>query len=231
MKGNPLKLKRTIALAASTAVAVGGSVALAAPAQASTVWDAVAQCESSGNWSINTGNGYYGGLQFSASTWKAFGGHQYASNAHLATKAQQIAIAQKTLAVQGPGAWPTCSKKAGLTKANGGANAAAPAPAKAETKKAAPEKAETKKAAPKKAETKKAAPKASTQKTAPKRATTVKSVATTGKRFITVKAGDTLSQLAATHGVQGGWKTLWSLNQAEIRNPDLIFVGQEIAIG
>ena len=226
-----MKLKRTIALAASTAVAVGGSVALAAPAQASTVWDAVAQCESSGNWSINTGDGYYGGLQFSASTWKAFGGHQYASNAHLATKAQQIAIAQKTLAVQGPGAWPTCSKKAGLTKANGGANAAAPAPAKAETKKAAPEKAETKKAAPKKAETKKAAPKASTQKVAPKRATTVKSVATTGKRFITVKAGDTLSQLAATHGVQGGWKTLWSLNQAEISNPDLIFVGQEIAIG
>ena len=226
-----MKLKRTIALAASTAVAVGGSVALAAPAQASTVWDAVAQCESGGNWSINTGNGYYGGLQFSASTWKAFGGHQYASNAHLATKAQQIAIAQKTLAVQGPGAWPTCSKKAGLTKANGGANAAAPAPAKAETKKAAPEKAETKKAVPKKAETKKAAPKASTQKTAPKRATTVKSVATTGKRFITVKAGDTLSQLAATHGVQGGWKTLWSLNQAEISNPDLIFVGQEIAIG
>ena len=236
-----MKLKRTIALAASTAVAVGGSVALAAPAQASTVWDAVAQCESGGNWSINTGNGYYGGLQFSASTWKAFGGHQYASNAHLATKAQQIAIAQKTLAVQGPGAWPTCSKKAGLTKANGGANAAAPAPAKAETKKAAPVKAETKKAAPvkaetkkaapKKAETKKAAPKASTQKTAPKRATTVKSVATTGKRFITVKAGDTLRQLAATHGVQGGWKTLWSLNQAEISNPDLIFVGQEIAIG
>ena len=226
-----MKLKRTIALAASTAVAVGGSVALAAPAQASTVWDAVAQCESSGNWSINTGNGYYGGLQFSASTWKAFGGHQYASNAHLATKAQQIAIAQKTLAVQGPGAWPTCSKKAGLTKANGGANGAAPAPTKAETKKAAPKKAETKKAAPKKAETKKAAPKASTQKTAPKRATTVKSVATTGKRFITVKAGDTLSQLAATHGVQGGWKTLWSLNQAEISNPNLIFVGQEIAIG
>mgnify|MGYP001123959304 CR=1 FL=1 len=231
MKGNPLKLKRTIALAASTAVAVGGSVALAAPAQASTVWDAVAQCESGGNWSINTGNGYYGGLQFSASTWKAFGGHQYASNAHLATKAQQIAIAQKTLAVQGPGAWPTCSKKAGLTKANGGANGAAPAPAKAETKKAAPKKAETKKATPKKAETKKAAPKASTKKAAPKRATTVKSVATTGKRFITVKAGDTLSQLAATHGVQGGWKTLWSLNQAEISNPDLIFVGQEIAIG
>ena len=129
MKGNPLKLKRTIALAASTAVAVGGSVALAAPAQASTVWDAVAQCESGGNWSINTGNGYYGGLQFSASTWKAFGGHQYASNAHLATKAQQIAIAQKTLAVQGPGAWPTCSKKAGLTKANGsGSVAPAPAP-------------------------------------------------------------------------------------------------------
>ena len=236
-----MKLKRTIALAASTAVAVGGSVALAAPAQASTVWDAVAQCESSGNWSINTGNGYYGGLQFSASTWKAFGGHQYASNAHLATKAQQIAIAQKTLAVQGPGAWPTCSKKAGLTKANGGANAAAPAPAKAETKKAAPEKAETKKAetkkaAPKKSEAKKtttakAAPKASEKKAAPKRAASTKAVETTGKRFITVEAGDTLGNLAAEHKIDGGWRTLWSLNKSTIADPNLIFVDQKIAIG
>ncbi|HHU38103.1 MAG TPA: LysM peptidoglycan-binding domain-containing protein [Propionibacterium sp.] len=228
-----MNTKRIIALAASTAVALGGSVALAAPAQASSVWDAVAQCESSGNWSINTGNGYYGGLQFSASTWKAFGGHQYAPNAHQATKAQQIAIAQKTLAVQGPGAWPVCSKKAGLTKANGGASSASSTPAKSTTTtstKAAPKPA-AKKTTTKRATAAKAAPKASTKKApAPKRATTAKSVQTSGKRFITVKAGDTLSQLAATHGVQGGWKTLWSLNESEISNPNLIFIGQEIAV-
>lgn len=87
-----------------------------------TVWDRVAACESSGRWSINTGNGYYGGLQFSASTWKGFGGQAYATYAHQASKAEQIAIARRVLHTQGPGAWPTCSRKAGLTRDNGGAS-------------------------------------------------------------------------------------------------------------
>ena len=93
------------------------------PAQQATaqdnVWDRVAQCESSGNWSINTGNGYYGGLQFWHPTWVSFGGDQYAPYAHQATKVQQITIAQKVLRVQGPGAWPVCSVRAGLTMENG----------------------------------------------------------------------------------------------------------------
>ncbi|WP_323189306.1 transglycosylase family protein [Kitasatospora sp. NBC_00240] len=113
------------------AIAVAGvaGVGLAMPLLAATgahaapvsVWDKVAQCESGGNWSINTGNGYYGGLQFSQSTWKAFGGGQYAPQAHKASKGQQIAVAEKVLSSQGPGAWPVCSVKAGLTK--GGASA------------------------------------------------------------------------------------------------------------
>ncbi|TFV51751.1 hypothetical protein E4P43_09455 [Blastococcus sp. TF02A-35] len=73
-------------------------------------WDAVAKCESGGNWSINTGNGYYGGLQFSPTTWTSFGGGAYASRADLATREQQIAVAEKVLATQGPRAWPTCGK-------------------------------------------------------------------------------------------------------------------------
>ena len=73
------------------------------------------------NWSINTGNGYYGGLQFSYSTWKAFGGQRYAATADRATKAQQITVAKKVLQLQGPGAWPHCSRVAGLTRANGAA--------------------------------------------------------------------------------------------------------------
>ena len=72
------------------------------------MWDKIAQCEAGGNWSINTGNGYYGGLQFSPSTWAAFGGLAYAPRADLATQAQQIAVAEKVLLVQGPRAWPTC---------------------------------------------------------------------------------------------------------------------------
>ncbi|WP_344137818.1 transglycosylase family protein [Pedococcus bigeumensis] len=102
---------------------VAGGMATATSAQASTVWDRVASCESGGNWSINTGNGYYGGLQFSDRTWDAFGGERYAATANRASKAQQITIAQKVLSAQGPGAWPTCGARAGLTRSNGGADA------------------------------------------------------------------------------------------------------------
>ena len=119
-KLNPFKRRVTGAAVAGVATVAGG-LATASSASASTVWDRVAACESGGNWSINTGNGFYGGLQFSDPTWDAFGGERYASYAHRATKAQQITIAQKVLAVQGPGAWPTCGARAGLTKANGGA--------------------------------------------------------------------------------------------------------------
>ncbi len=84
-----------------------------APAAATggSVWDAIAKCESGGNWSINTGNGYSGGLQFSASTWRAYGG---TGSASAASREQQIAVAQKVQAAQGWGAWPSCSRKLGL---------------------------------------------------------------------------------------------------------------------
>jgi hypothetical protein len=78
------------------------------------VWDAMAQCESGGNWATNTGNGYYGGLQFAAGTWRAMGGTAYAPTADQATKAQQIEIAERVLASQGWGAWPGCARKVGL---------------------------------------------------------------------------------------------------------------------
>src|SRR3982751_3970517 len=93
------------------AAAVGIGV-LAAPASAAPThdWSGVAECESSGNWSINTGNGYYGGLQFSSSTWLAYGGGDYAPRADLASKGEQIAIAEKVLAAQGKGAWPVCGR-------------------------------------------------------------------------------------------------------------------------
>jgi murein DD-endopeptidase MepM/ murein hydrolase activator NlpD len=79
-----------------------------------SVWDKVAKCESTNDWNINTGNGYYGGLQFAQSTWEAYGGLKYAARADLATKSQQIAVAEKVLASQGSGAWPVCSVEAGL---------------------------------------------------------------------------------------------------------------------
>ena len=85
-------------------------VTTGSPAPTAHDWNAVALCESGGNWAINTGNGYYGGLQFSPSSWAAFGGTAYAARADLATRDQQIAVAEKVLAAQGPGAWPTCGR-------------------------------------------------------------------------------------------------------------------------
>jgi resuscitation-promoting factor RpfA len=106
-------------LTAISAVGVGGvAAAILAPAAAAhaadgTQWDRVAQCESNDEWHINTGNGYYGGLQFSPSTWSSFDTDNYASRADLATRAEQITVANRVLNRQGWGAWPVCSKDAG----------------------------------------------------------------------------------------------------------------------
>jgi hypothetical protein len=78
------------------------------------VWDAVAACESGGDWSINTGNGYYGGLQFSGSTWLAYGGGEFASRADLASRDEQITVAERVRADGGFGAWPSCAASLGL---------------------------------------------------------------------------------------------------------------------
>ena len=105
------KIARTLTGAILAGGIATGGAALATPAAVAapvSAWDQVAQCESGGDWHINTGNGYYGGLQFAAQTWTGFGGGQYAPTADQATKGQQIEIAEKVLAGQGPGAWPTC---------------------------------------------------------------------------------------------------------------------------
>ncbi|MFF3210451.1 peptidoglycan DD-metalloendopeptidase family protein [Streptomyces sp. NPDC002886] len=123
---------RTLAGLVVAGIAAPAAVGLVAqPASAASVgtWDKVAQCESTNDWSIDTGNGYYGGLQFSSGTWAEFGGRQYAPQADQATKAQQIAVAEKVLATQGPGAWPACGKLAGLQR-GGPAPEAPEAPAR-----------------------------------------------------------------------------------------------------
>ncbi|MFJ9620056.1 FG-GAP-like repeat-containing protein [Streptomyces noursei] len=107
---------KSAATAALTLAGLTLSLVSAAPATAASVgtWDKVAQCESSGNWQINTGNGYYGGVQIYLPTWNAYGGREYATYPHQATKQQQILIAEKILAGQGAGAWGSCGAGAGL---------------------------------------------------------------------------------------------------------------------
>lgn len=112
------KNRKKFVKAAVTASTIPMIVLSASPAQAApdSAWDDLAQCESSGNWSINTGNGFYGGLQFTQSTWEAFGGLKFAARADLATREQQIVVAERTLEGQGWGAWPNCSITAGVTQ-------------------------------------------------------------------------------------------------------------------
>lgn len=85
-----------------------------ASASGSGIWDRIAGCESSGNWAINSGNGYYGGLQFSFSTWHAYGGGAFAAYPHQATRAQQIVVAERLRAARGYQPWPACRIKLGL---------------------------------------------------------------------------------------------------------------------
>src|SRR3954447_26290657 len=104
-------LPATVVAAGALALGITAVTAGSANAASGSTWDRIAACESGGNWSINTGNGFSGGLQFTPSTWKAFGG---TGRAHQATRTQQIVVAERVLAKQGWGAWPACSRKLGL---------------------------------------------------------------------------------------------------------------------
>jgi LysM repeat protein len=198
--------KRSLRAFGLAVAGAAGTIALLAPAsaaqaQAGVNWDAIAQCESGGNWSINTGNGYYGGLQFSRSTWKAYGGGKYASTANRASRAEQIRIAEKVLDGQGIGAWPTCGKKAGSAQAYQARNAGG---------------------------AKSGAARSTTQKKAAK-ATGSTSAKATGRHY-TVRAGDTLAKIAAAQHVKGGWRALYQLNSATLDNPNLILPGQRLSL-
>ncbi|AKH81638.1 transglycosylase [Streptomyces sp. CNQ-509] len=179
-------------------------LAAAAPAGAadSGVWDRIAQCESGGDWAINTGNGYYGGLQFAASTWEAYGGTAYAATADGASREQQIAVATKVQAAQGWGAWPHCSVQAG---ASGGA------PAVAE-----PEQQEQPRPQPR---AEQRADRGGEQRQPVKR----------GDGNYTVRPGDTLSRIAAAHGTP--WREVYEANRDVIgADPDVILPGQRLHV-
>ncbi|KUM37037.1 LysM peptidoglycan-binding domain-containing protein [Arthrobacter sp. EPSL27] len=210
----------TLAAVTMAGVALSASAANAAvpSTTSSTVWDSLAQCESSGNWGINNGNGYAGGLQFSPGTWAAYGGTGSAANA---SREQQIAVAERVQAGQGWGAWPSCAAKLGLS---GGAvapqsapQAAVPAPAKAPVRSVAP---------------KAAAPAAAAKAVAPAKAAAPRhaaAVALSGESY-TVQSGDTLSKVAEKLNIAGGWQQLADANASTISDPDLVFPGQVLQL-
>jgi resuscitation-promoting factor RpfA len=231
-------------------LAVGATVVglgvIATPAQAAD-WSGVAQCESGGNWSINTGNGFYGGLQFTQSTWNAYGGQAYASRADLAPASAQIAVAEKVLQGQGIGAWPVCGKNLGggttsvpaatpkTTVVTPKQSTVAPrSTTKSTTPRTTTVTPKTSTVTPKKSTV---APKKST--VAPKTTTRATTTHTAPVRVValsnpagtyTVQPGDTLSKIAAANHVVGGWRALWAANRQYISDPNLILVGQKLAL-
>ncbi|MFE7429631.1 transglycosylase family protein [Streptomyces sp. NPDC014735] len=223
----------TLAGVAGSAVAVPLMGATGASAASVATWDAVAQCESGGNWSINTGNGYYGGLQFSQSSWAAAGGLKYAPRADLATKAQQIATAERLLDMQGPGAWG-CASAGNLRNDNVDPGVDTSSKSSGTAKKQSTQAAPKQQAQPKEVERAEAPASRSDRPAAP-RTESKKTVTTpTGKKVkkgdgeYKVASGDSLSKIAAAHGVEGGWQRLFELNKDIVENADLIYPGQQL---
>ncbi|MGW4626540.1 transglycosylase family protein [Streptomyces rubiginosohelvolus] len=221
----PSKAVRIATLAGVTGAAVAVPLMGATNASAASVetWDAVAQCESGGNWSINTGNGYYGGLQFSQSSWAAAGGTQYASRADLASKDQQIATAEKLLDMQGPGAW-ACAGAGGLTNdgVDPGVNPGGSGQSESKPEQAQPERQPEQ---PTTRSEQREAPKAESKKTV---TTPTGDKVKKGDGEYKVKAGDTLSKIAQKEDVKGGWSKLFKLNDDIVEDANLIFPGQQL---
>jgi resuscitation-promoting factor RpfA len=210
--------RRGVTLAAVSAASLALSATAANAATPTTTsastWDALAQCESGGNWAINTGNGFSGGLQFTPQTWAAFGGTGAPQDA---SRAQQIAVAEKVQATQGWNAWPACSAKLGLTGGGG-----APAP------QIQPQSSSIQ-AAPVQAPVQTAPAAQAPVAEAPAQARHAAAVNVSGETY-TVQAGDTLSKIAEKLGIHGGWQHLADANADTISDPNLVFVGQVLQL-
>jgi len=196
---------RSVARVVVAGIVVAGTpLVLAGTANAAPdeVWDQIAQCESGGRWNTNTGNGFAGGLQFTPSTWRAYGGSGSPAGA---SRAQQIAVAERVLAAQGWGAWPVCSRKVGAR------GKATPRTVTTSCETSATRKTQT--------QVKPSAP-----------AAPAPSLTKPGANY-TVVPGDSLSKIAATKNVAGGWQAIYQRNQDVLRNPSQLRVGQQLTIG
>ena len=210
-------------------IATAGIALGAAPAHAAStsVWDRVAQCESGGDWSINTGNGYYGGLQFTLSTWHAYGG---SGNPADASKATQIAVAEKVLAGQGWGAWPVCSVKAGATGSSSSASSIPTSSSRSVASSSSSSRSSSGSHSSSSSRTVQPSSESDAAVTsnipaAPERPA---AVATSGKTY-TVKSGDSISKIAKQLGISAGWQRLWAANP-KVADPDLIYTGQQLQL-
>jgi nucleoid-associated protein YgaU len=204
---------------ATTAVALPLVTAGSASAASESQWDVVARCESGGNWSINTGNGFYGGLQFTQSTWSGYGGTGYAPRADLAGKSAQIAVAEKVLASQGKGAWPVCGKGLASGGYSGGGSSSSSGTSGPSSSSSSWSSDHSRSTGTEGAHHKHSYHRA------------VAAAVRTGDGEYTVVSGDSLSTIAERHGLKDGWKKLYDINKDIVPSPNIIYPGQHLHLG
>ncbi|MFJ6211914.1 transglycosylase family protein [Streptomyces sp. NPDC092296] len=208
-----LAVLTAMGLVSQTAAAVGARTTAPVSGDAAAAdWHRISHCESGGRWDINTGNGYYGGLQMTQGTWEDYGGRRYAPRADLATQEQQIAIGERIVEARGLTPWPVCGARA--------SRAGARAPLHVATAAARPvHQAAHTLAAP-----------GFLQPVSVLSVMPVK-VPGPGSAYWTVHSGDSLSSIAQQAHVHGGWHTLYDLNRDTLGdNPDMIQPGQHLRV-
>jgi nucleoid-associated protein YgaU len=205
--------RAALAVVAAGAPVVPAALLAAPAAHADTDWDALAQCESGGDWSINTGNGFGGGLQFTDSTWRAFGGSGQPEDA---SREEQIRVAERVKAGQGMGAWPTCSRRTGQTDSSPNTESSGSDPESSESSESSSGSSgdDSDSAAGSREETRQVRDPGSSS--------------SSSSGSYTVRDGDTLSSIAAAHGQT--WRTLAQANTDVISDPNMILPGQTLSM-
>jgi nucleoid-associated protein YgaU len=228
--------RRAVATAAIAGAAIAVPVMMAGSASADSVnWTAIANCESSGNWAADTGNGFYGGLQFTESTWLAYGGGSYAQYPYDASESAQISVAESVLAGQGIGAWPVCGAYADSGTSYSGTNTDGSSSSSSSSDASTTSSTSSDDSSSSNSGSSDYSSSSSDTSSTPAPSTSSDDSSSTSSSSAsgsyTVQAGDTLSTIAAQEGISN-WQTLYTDNESTIgSNPNLIYPGQVLTLG
>ena len=233
----PSFTRRAVATATLAGAAIAVPVMMAGSASADSVnWTAIANCESSGDWAANTGNGFYGGLQFSESTWLAYGGGSYAQYANDASEADQITVAEAVLAGQGIGAWPVCGAYAdsGTTYSGtntSGSDSSSSSSSSSDNSSSSSSSDNSGSSSNSDNSGSSSSDQSSTSSSTSSTSSSSSSSSSDSSGTYTVVSGDTLSGIAQKEGISD-WHTLYNDNLSVVgSNPDLIYPGQVLHLG
>ena len=227
--------RRAVATAAIAGAAIAVPVMMAGSASADSVnWTAIANCESSGNWADNTGNGFYGGLQFTESTWLAYGGGSYAQYPYDASESDQIAVAENVLAGQGIGAWPVCGAYADSGTSYSGSNTDGSSSSSSDsstTSSSSNDSSSSSSSSSDDSSDNSSDTSSTPATTSSDDSSSASSTSSSASGSYTVQSGDTLSTIAAKEGISS-WQTLYTDNESTVgSNPNLIYPGQVLNLG